>query len=121
LVLREPLQRNVDRALQLGSIAVHDVGEDAALRSFADVRWILRGQQCDHWARGFTDDLRDQLEGVLRAQPEPNEGDVRPFPLGRGSDFLDVDLARDHVVAKPCDDLREQLKPVAPLVCDQDT
>ena len=41
LVLRETLQGDVDRALQLRSVAVHDVGEDAALCRFPDVFGIL--------------------------------------------------------------------------------
>ena len=120
LVFRETLQGDVDRALELGSVAVHDVGEDAALRRFPDVRGILGMQQCDHRASGFTDDLRDQLEGVLRAQPETDECYIRPLPLGGGSNFLDVDLASDHLVAEADHDLRKQLEPIAPLVRDQD-
>jgi hypothetical protein len=42
LILGEPLQGDVDRALKLGSISVHDVGEHAALCRFADVRRVLR-------------------------------------------------------------------------------
>ena len=57
---------------------------------------------------------------MLRAQPESDERYVRTFPLGGGADFLDVDLAGDHFVAEPCDDLSEQLEPLALLVCDQD-
>ena len=34
---RETLQRDVDHALELGSIAVHDIGEDPALCRFPDV------------------------------------------------------------------------------------
>src|SRR6266496_2187427 len=41
LVFRETLQGDVDRALQLLGVAVHDVGEDAALRRFPDVYRIL--------------------------------------------------------------------------------
>jgi signal transduction histidine kinase len=114
LVLREPLEGDVDRALQLVGIAVDDVGEDAALRSFVHVRRIPRGQQGDHGARGFTDDLRDQLQGMLRAQTEADERYVGTFPLCRGSDFLDVDLAGDDLVAAPDYDLSKELQPVAP-------
>ena len=77
-------------------------------------------QQRDHRARGFTDDLRDQVEGVLRAQSETDEGYIRPLPLGGGSNFLDVDLAGDHLMAEADYDLREQLEPIAPLVRDED-
>ena len=42
------------------------------------------------------------------------------LPGGRRADFLDVDLAGDHVVSEPDHDLGEQLQPVALLVRDQD-
>src|SRR5881397_3507554 len=77
-------------------------------------------QQRDDRASGFTDDLRDQVESVLRAQPETDKGYIRVLPLGGGSDFLDVDLASDHIMAEPDYDLREQLEPIAPLVRDED-
>lgn len=35
------------------------------------------------------------------------------------ADLCDVDLAGDHVVTEPGDDLGEQLEPVAALVSDQ--
>ena len=107
LVLREPLQGDVDRALQLVGVAVDDVGENAALRRFAHVGRVLCRQQGDHRARRFTDDLRDQLERVLGAQTQADEGYVGPLSLGRGTHFLDVDLAGDHVVTEPRHDLRE--------------
>ncbi len=66
------------------------------------------------------DDLRDQLERVLGAQAEPDQGDVGANPRGRGADFSDVDLARDHLVAETGHDLGEQLQAVPPLVRDQD-
>ena len=77
-------------------------------------------QQRDHGASGFPDDFRDQVEGVLRAEPETDEGDIRPLALGGGSNFLDVDLAGNHLVAEAGYDLRKQLEPIAPLVRDQD-
>jgi hypothetical protein len=36
------------------------------------------------------------------------------------ADCSDVDLAGDHLVAEPGDDLGEELKPVSPLVRDED-
>jgi hypothetical protein len=56
---------------------------------------------------------------MLRAQPEPDERHVRPFPLGRRADVLDVDLARDDLMAQPDHHLRKELEPIAPLVRDQ--
>src|SRR5207247_6123794 len=96
-------------------------GENAALRRFPDVDRILRVQQRDHGTRGFTDELRDQVEGVLRAKAETDEGHIRPLPLGGGSNLLDVDLASDHVMAEADYDLREQFEPIALLVRNQHT
>jgi hypothetical protein len=56
---------------------------------------------------------------VLRAKPEPDESYVRPFSLGHGTDFHDVDLACDHIVAELRHDVRKQLEAVAPFVRDQ--
>ena len=67
------------------------------------------------------DDLRDHLERVLGGQAEPDERDIGPFSRRHRADLADLDLARDHLVPEPGDDLGEQLKPVAPLVRDQDT
>ncbi len=106
LILGEPLQGDVDRALELRRISVNDVGEDAAPGCFVHVCRILRGEQCDYRAGGLAHDFRDQLEGVLRAQPETDERDVRLFPRGDRTDFFYVDLASDHVVSEPCDELR---------------
>jgi hypothetical protein len=120
VILGESLQGDVDRTLQLIASGVDDVSEHASFGGLADVARILRREERDHGARCFTDDLRDQLECVLRAEPEPDERDVRPLPCRHGSDFLDVHLARDHVVAEIGHDLGEQRKPVAPFVRDQD-
>ena len=78
-------------------------------------------EQGDHRASGFADDLLDQLERVLGRETEPDERDIGPFSRGHGTDLVDVDLARDHDVPKPGDDLGEQVQPVAPLVRNQDT
>jgi hypothetical protein len=56
---------------------------------------------------------------VRRRDPEPDDGDVRTLARGRGSDVLDVDLARDHVMAEPDHHLRQQLQPFALFVRDQ--
>ena len=98
---------------------VDDVGEDAALGRLVDVGGVLGRQQRDHWAGGFADDLRDQLECMLGVQAEADQGDVGPLSRGYCPDLLDGDLARDHLVPEPCDDLGEQLESLALLVCDQ--
>ena len=67
------------------------------------------------------DDLGDQVQGVLRAQPEPDQRDIGMFPGCGYRDFHDVDLAGDHVVSEPDHDLGKQLQPIASFVRDQDT
>ena len=119
MVLREALQRDVDRALQLFGRRVDDVGEDAALRGLVDVGGVVGGEERDHGTGRFAHDLRDQLERVIRIRAESDECNVRPFPLGDGTDLLDVDLACDHLVPETGHDLREQFEPVAFLVRDQ--
>ena len=120
VVLGEALQGDVDRALQLLGVGVDDVGEHAPLRGLVDVGGIVGREQRDHRAGGLVHDLRDQLERVLGAQPEPDQGDVGALPRGHGADLSDVDLAGDHLMAEAGHDLGEQLEPVPPLVRDQD-
>ena len=81
---------------------------------------VLRGEQRNHRAGGFADDLRDQLERMFRGEAEPDECDIRSLSSGDRPDFLHVDLTGDHLVPEPGHDLGEQLEPVAPLVCNQD-
>jgi hypothetical protein len=121
LVLGEALQGDVDRALQLVGGAVDDVGEDAPLGCLVDVGRVAEMKDRDDRTGGFADDLGDQLERVHRAFAEPDEGDVGLLSGGDGADFLDVDLARDHLVPEPRYDLCEQLEPVSLLVRDQYT
>ena len=121
VVLGEPLQGDVDRALQLLRTAVDDVGEDSALGSLVDVGGVLGREQRDHRAGCLADDLRDQLERMLGVQSEPDQSDIRPLPRGHRPDLLDVDLARDHLVAEAGHDLGEQFEPLPLLVRDQDT
>ena len=71
VVLAEALQGDVDRDRQLVGIIVEDVREDPALRGFVHVRRIFRGQERDHGAGGFPNDLADQVQGVFRRRPSP--------------------------------------------------
>jgi hypothetical protein len=57
---------------------------------------------------------------MLGGQAESNDRDIRLLPRRLRSDFLHVDLAGDHVMAQPDDDLGEDVEPLALLVCDQD-
>jgi hypothetical protein len=119
VVLGEALKRDVDRALKLLRAPVDDVGEDSTLGGFMHVRRVFCRQECDHRAGSLADDLRDQLERVLGVQPKTDEGDVRPLPGRDRADFLDVDLAGDHLVPETGHDLREEFESLAPLVGDQ--
>ena len=118
LVLAEALQRDVDRALQLLGAAIDDVGEDAAFRRLTDVCRVVCGEERDHGAGGLADDLRDQVERVFRAHAESDEGDVGSLAFGRRADLLHVDLAGNHLVTEPADDLGKDVKPFALLVGD---
>ena len=120
VVLGEPLQRDVDRALQLLRGGVHEVGEDSSFGRLPDISRILRREQRNHGTAGFADDLLDQLERVLRGEAEPYECDVRVLSRRHCSHCRDVDFSSDHLVPEPTDDLGEQLQAVAPLVRDQD-
>ncbi len=62
--------------------------------------------------------MRSNACSELRS--ETDERNVRALPRRDRTHLLDVDLAGDHVVPEPDDDLGEQLEPVAPLVRDQD-
>jgi hypothetical protein len=64
-------------------------------------------------------DLLDQVESVLGALAETNEGNVRPFPRGHGSDVLHFDLACDHLVAESSDDRRDESQAIPAFVSDQ--
>jgi hypothetical protein len=120
LELREPLERDVDCALELLGSGIDDVGEDTALGCLVNVGVVRRREQRDHRTGRLVDDLRDQLEGVLRADPEPDEGHVGLFPGGDGANLSDVDLPGNHLVTEARHDLGEQSEPVPPLVRDQD-
>ena len=101
-------------------VCVDDVGEDAALGGLVDVGGVFGGEEGDHGAGRLVDDLRDQFECVLGAEPEPDERDVGMLSRGHRADFSDVDLAGDHLMAEAGHDLGEQLEPVSAFVCDQD-
>jgi hypothetical protein len=54
-------------------------------------------------------------------QTEADQCHVGPLSRGHRPDLLDVDLARDHLVPEPRNDLRQQLEPLSPFVRNQDT
>jgi hypothetical protein len=56
---------------------------------------------------------------VRSALAEADEGDVRTFARRHPSHVLDLDLARDHLVPKGGDSLRDERQAIRALVCDQ--
>ena len=121
LVLREALQGDVDRALQILGVALDDVGEDAAPGRLVDVGRILGLEHRDHRAGGLVDDLPDQVERVLRIEAEPHQGDVGTFSRRHRADLGDRDLACDHLMPEPGYDRSEQREAFELLVRDEDT
>src|SRR4051794_23838530 len=92
LVFAEPLQGDVDRALQLLRSAVDDVREYTPLRRLVNVCRIIRMEQRDHGARSLTDDLGNQTERMLRRDAEPDDCDVGLLSRGRCADVPHIDL-----------------------------
>ena len=86
VVLGEPVQRDVERALQLLRRAVHDVGEHAALRRLVDERSVAALEHRDHGTVRLLDDALDQLEGVGRARAEADERDIGQLVGGERAD-----------------------------------
>jgi hypothetical protein len=78
-------------------------------------------EENDYGACGLADDLVDQSKRVLRALSEPNEGDVRSFSGGDGTDVFDVYFACDYFVAEGDDDRCDEREAVFALVSDKDT
>ena len=121
VVLSEAAQHDVDRALPVLGVGIGDVGEDATLGCLLDEVRIGRVDEGDDRARGLVHDLLDQVESVLGAFAETDEGYVRPFPRRHGSDVLHFDLARDHLVPESGDDGRDESQAILALVRDQNT
>jgi hypothetical protein len=117
VVLSEAAQHDVDRALPVRRVGIRYVGEDATFRGFSDEVCVRGMEKDDHRAGGLVHDLLDQVESVLRAFAETDEGYVRPFPRRHSSDVLDVDLAGDHFVPERgndgCDERQRSLRSFA--------
>src|SRR3954447_8542158 len=116
VVLGEPAEHDVDRALPIVDLRVGDVGEDSALRRLLDEGAIGRVDQEDHRARSLVHDLIDQGEGMLRALSETNQCDIGTLLGGYGSDVPDVDLARDYLMPERSDHRRDERQPILALV-----
>ena len=101
-------------------VGVGEVGEDTALGCFLDELGVPGVDQDDYRAGGFSDDLVDQLECVLRALAEPDERDVGSLSGGHGGHVFDLDLAGDHLVSERDHGRRDEREPVLALVGDQD-
>ena len=79
VVLGEAAQNDVDRALSVLGVGIGDVGEHAAFGCLLDEVGVGRMDEGDDRARGLVHDLFDQVESVLGAFAETDEGYVRPF------------------------------------------
>ena len=88
---------------------------DASLTKSGSGAW----SNDDHGAGGLPDDLLDQAERVVGALAQSDERDVGSFSRRDRSDVLDLDLARDHLMAKGGDDRRNQRQAILPFVRDQ--
>jgi hypothetical protein len=73
----------------------------------------------DHGTGGLVHDLLDQLERVLGALAETDEGDVRALARRHCSDVLDLDLAGDHLMPESGDDRRDERQAIRAFVRDQ--
>ena len=73
----------------------------------------------DHRASGLVHDLLDQVERMLGALAEADEGDVRPLARRHRSHVLHLDLAGDHFVPERGDDRRDEGQAILALVGDQ--
>ena len=76
--------------------------------------------QDDHRAGGFSDDLVDQFECVLRAFAEPHERDIGSLSCSHGGHVVDLDFAGDHLVSERDHGRRDEREAVLALVGDQD-
>lgn len=121
LVLREPPQHDVNRALPILDIAIGDLREHTTLGRLLDETRIWLMQEGDYGASRLTNDLVDQLERMLRASAESDKRNVRSFAGSDFPDVLDIDFAGDHLVAKRDHDWNHELKPILALVRDQNT
>jgi hypothetical protein len=57
---------------------------------------------------------------VIRRDAQADQRDIGTLTGCHGADRRHVDLAGDHVVAEPGEDLRQELETVTPLIRDQD-
>jgi len=119
LELGEAAKDDVDRALQLFGLTVRDVGEDAAFGGFVDELAVIGLEDRDYGAGGLADDLVDQVERVLAAFAEADQGDVGAFAGGQSGDVFDLDRAGDHLVSEARDDRGHLVQSAGPLVGDQ--
>ena len=101
-------------------VGVGEVGEDAAFGGLFDEFGVSGVDQDDYGAGGFSDDLVDQFERVLRALAEPDERDVGSLSGGYGGDVFDLDLAGDHLVSERDHGGGDEREAVLALVGDQD-
>jgi hypothetical protein len=99
VVFGEAAQHDVHRALPILDVGVADVREHAPPGGLLDEVGIARVKEDDHGAGGF---------------------DVGALASGHGAHVCDVDLSRDHLVARRDHDRRDESQAILALVGDQD-
>jgi uncharacterized membrane protein len=77
VILAVPLERDLDRRLQIVRVPSQDVAESAGARRIADVSGIRRVEQNEDGTRALVRDRRDQRERLLVRGMPADEGDVR--------------------------------------------
>jgi len=110
----------VTPTLRIGEDDVN-FGHEATVSKVGDDQLCMATSERGHRAGGLADDLVDQLESMLGVLAEPDQRDVGSLPRGNGSDVLDIDLARDHLVAEGDDERADERESGLSLIGDQDT
>ena len=120
-VLGEPVERDLDGVAPVDLVAVPNLGEDPAPRSF--LHELGRGRMDVHDDRACcpTNDPFDQEERLRAAMTEPDDHEVRALRRNDCFGFGDLDLAGDHLMPESGDHRRHELEPILPLVGNDDT
>jgi hypothetical protein len=121
VVLGEAPEDDVDGALHLlGTVAVRDVGEDAALGRLLDEVPILNVEHGDYRARRLVHDSVDQLEGFGGSLVHDDHRNVGTLYGRDAADVGERGLAGDDVVAERGDGASDLVEPCTRTVGDED-
>ena len=121
VVLSEPLERDVHRALHLLRVVqVREVGEDAEPGRPIDERAILHVEDRDHRAGGLRHDLLDELEGVIRLLAHDDEREVRQLGGGGLTNGLEARSSPHDGVAEHDHGPRDRREALGRAIRDKD-